>query len=92
MIAANCYLGASNHRFERLDVPVIAQGTPDDSAGVEVADNVWIGAGTTVLDGVRIGRDAIIGAHSLVTADVPAFAIAAGTPARVLRMRDGAPE
>lgn len=91
LIAANCYLGAPNHRFERIDVPVIAQGTPADSGGLEIADNVWIGAGVTVLDGVRIGRDAIIGAHSLVTRDVPPYAIAAGAPARVIRMRDGAP-
>lgn len=86
LVAANCYLGATNHHFERSDVPVIAQGV-QSAEGLEIGDNVWIGAGVTVLNGVRVGRDAIIGAHSLVNADVPPFAIVAGTPARVLRMR-----
>jgi acetyltransferase-like isoleucine patch superfamily enzyme len=46
--------------------------------------NVWIGAGATILTGVRIGEGAVIGAAALVDADVPPFAVVAGVPARVV--------
>ncbi len=52
---------------------------------VVIEDRVWIGARAIVLKGVRIGHDAVVGAGSVVTRDVPAGAVAAGVPARVLR-------
>lgn len=59
--------------------------------GLEVAkpivieDNVWIGGGAILLPGVRVGRNAVVGAGAVVTRDVPANAVAAGNPARVIR-------
>lgn len=55
---------------------------------VVVGSNVWIGYGAQILRGVTVGDNAIIGASSVVTRDIPANAVAAGTPARVIRMRD----
>jgi acetyltransferase-like isoleucine patch superfamily enzyme len=55
--------------------------------GVEIGTNAWLGTRVTVLDGVKIGSNAIIGAHSLVTQDVPDWAVAVGTPARVIKIR-----
>jgi acetyltransferase-like isoleucine patch superfamily enzyme len=52
---------------------------------VTLGDNVWLGANVVVTSGVTIGRRAVIGANSVVTDDVPAFAVAAGAPARVLK-------
>jgi acetyltransferase-like isoleucine patch superfamily enzyme len=52
-----------------------------------VGHDVWIGRGVLILDGIKIGTGAIIGAQSLVNADVPPYAIVAGTPARVIRYR-----
>lgn len=52
---------------------------------VVIGDRVWIGARAIVLKGVSIGHDAVIGAGSVVTRDVPPGAVAAGVPARVLR-------
>jgi acetyltransferase-like isoleucine patch superfamily enzyme len=57
-------------------------GTPDP---VVIGDRVWIGARCTILKGVTIGSDAVIAAGSVVTKDVPAGAVAAGVPARLLR-------
>jgi acetyltransferase-like isoleucine patch superfamily enzyme len=54
------------------------------TAPVDIGDNVFIGARTMVLKGVRIGDNAVIGAGSVVTTDVPADAVAAGSPARVI--------
>ncbi len=55
---------------------------------VRVGHNVWIGYGACFLRGVSVGDNAVIGTTSVVTADVPANAVSAGVPARVLRMRE----
>jgi acetyltransferase-like isoleucine patch superfamily enzyme len=55
---------------------------------VEVGSNVWIGYGACVLRGVRVGDNSIVGTNSVVTRDVPANAVVAGIPARVIRMRE----
>lgn len=55
---------------------------------VTIGKNVWFGAGVTVLPGVTIGDNAVIGARSVVTSDIPANTIAVGTPARVVREAD----
>ncbi len=54
---------------------------------VVIGNNVWIGGRVTILKGVTIGNNAVVGAGSVVTRDVPANAIVAGNPARILRMR-----
>lgn len=61
-------------------------------APVVIEENVWIGASATILKGVRVGRDAIIGTGAVVTSDVPAGAIVAGNPARVVKPGDPAHE
>jgi len=58
---------------------------------VEVGSNVWIGYGACILRGVRVGDNSIVGTNSVVTKDIPANAVVAGIPARVIRMRE-APE
>jgi len=55
--------------------------------GIIIEDDVWLGHGVTVLDGVRIGKGAVVGAGAVVTRDIPAGAITAGVPARVVKMR-----
>jgi acetyltransferase-like isoleucine patch superfamily enzyme len=55
---------------------------------VVVGSNVWIGYGAQILRGVTVGDNAVIGASAVVTRDIPANAVVAGTPARVVRMRD----
>ncbi|MBG6240267.1 acetyltransferase-like isoleucine patch superfamily enzyme [Mycetocola sp. CAN_C7] len=56
---------------------------------VIIGRNVWLGANVTVLPGVTVGDDAVIGAGSVVTKDVPARTIAVGSPARVVRTIEG---
>lgn len=87
LISSYVYIGGGNHLAEDLDRPIIEQGM-DLRGGVKIGDNSWIGAKATIVDGVTIGRDAIVGAHSLVLNDVPDRAIVAGTPAKVIRMRE----
>lgn len=52
-----------------------------------VDDDAWLGVGVSVLDGARIGKGAVIGAGSVVTGDIPDYAIAVGVPARVVKSR-----
>jgi acetyltransferase-like isoleucine patch superfamily enzyme len=59
---------------------------------VEVGSNVWIGYGACILRGVRVGDNSIVGTNSVVTRDVPANAVVAGIPARVIRMREAPQE
>lgn len=53
--------------------------------GVEIGANVWIGDKVTILPGVRIGANSIIGANSVVTKEIPANSVAAGVPAKIIK-------
>jgi acetyltransferase-like isoleucine patch superfamily enzyme len=55
---------------------------------VMIGDDVWIGAGTKILMNVRIGTGAVIGANAVVVSDIPAYAIAVGVPAQVIKYRE----
>lgn len=74
---------AVNHVYHDTTRPVSWQGITVQ--GIVVEDGAWIGGGAMILDGVRIGRNAVVGAGAVVTKDVPAYAIAVGNPARVVR-------
>jgi acetyltransferase-like isoleucine patch superfamily enzyme len=65
----------------------ISQQPITSKGGILVDDDAWLGVGACVLDGVRIGKGAVIGAGSVVTSDVPDYAIAVGVPARVVKSR-----
>ena len=86
MMGPECIFYAQNHAFDRLDIPMNRQGFGEDRP-VTVGDDVWFGARVIVLPGVRIGSHCIIGAGSVVTKDVPDYAVVGGNPARILRMR-----
>jgi acetyltransferase-like isoleucine patch superfamily enzyme len=88
LFAAHCYLVGGQHKFDRLDVPVIEQGTAAE--GIHIGNGCWLGTTVTVTDGVEIGDNTVIGAHSLVNRSLPAGVIAFGTPAKVVRQRDDA--
>ena len=89
-IGNDCLIGEyvsirdANHGMEE-GTPMRFQ--PHESEPIILEENVWIGRGACLLKGVRIGAGAVVGANSVVTHDVPARAIAAGSPARVLRYR-----
>ncbi len=74
-----------DHGVVEVERPIRKQGIY--KRDVEVGSNVWIGYGACILRGVRVGDNSIIGTNSVVTKDVPANAVVAGIPARVIRMR-----
>ena len=79
-IAANAQLISNNHdEYDRM----ILTCRP-----VLICEGAWIGAGATILPGVRVGKHAIVGAMSVVTRDVPDFAVVVGSPAKVVKTLD----
>lgn len=89
LIAAYSYLVGGGHDLARTDIAIIEQARP--SRGIGIGPNCWLGAGVTVIDGVTIGRDVVIGANSVVTKDVEEFSVAAGSPTSIIRARNVAP-
>lgn len=85
MIGAHTVIVPANHGIARFDVPMGAQ--PLTKKGIAVGQDVWIGAGCKVLDGVHIGNGAVIGAGSVVTKDIGAYVIAVGAPAKAVGSR-----
>lgn len=99
-IASYCAIGGGEHKMTSIATsPVFASGrnifgvtfasneVPYVSKTVQIGHDVWIGENVFIKAGIKISDGAIIGAHSVVTHDVPAYAVVAGAPARLLRYR-----
>lgn len=71
---------------KRKDTPIRLQRA--EIGTVEIGDDVWIGAGSKILMNVKIGNGAVIGANSVVLTDIPEYAIAVGSPAKVVKYRE----
>jgi len=89
LIAAHTSINTVSHHFERCDIPINDQGIYCDPVTIE--DDAWIGMNAVILQGVRIGKGAIVGAGAVVTRDVPAWNIVMGVPARIVSQRSNAP-
>ncbi|MBN2247178.1 MAG: acyltransferase [Coriobacteriia bacterium] len=85
IIGPHAVIVAENHVFTDPEVPVRQQGVTRE--GIEIGRDCWIGGGAKVLDGVRVGDHAVIGAGAVVTHDVAPLAVAVGVPARVVQHR-----
>lgn len=80
-IAPNCIFSTAGHP---LDTEQRNQGL-EYAYPISVGDNVWFGASVTVLPGVTIGSNTVVGAGSVVNRDIPSGVVAVGSPCRVLR-------
>ena len=65
----------------------LGEGDAETKGPIVLDDDVWVGDSATIMSGVHIGQGAVIGAGAIVTHDIPAYAIAVGVPARVVRYR-----
>jgi acetyltransferase-like isoleucine patch superfamily enzyme len=76
------YITDQNHDYRDLDRPISQQTQPEQP--VSIGDGSWLGHGSVVLPGARIGRHVVIGANSVVTGEIPDYSVAVGAPARVV--------
>jgi acetyltransferase-like isoleucine patch superfamily enzyme len=77
------YITDQNHGYEDVTLPISKQTMPEGE--VVIGDGSWLGYGTVVLPGARIGRHVAVGANSVVTGELPDFCVAVGAPARPVR-------
>lgn len=87
LIGPNCNLVPVNHNIKDRNIPIRLQGYPESKGGIIIEDDVWLGANVTILDGVRIGKGAVIGACSVVTKNIEPFSINFGVPSKKVGYR-----
>lgn len=84
LIARNCSIITNNHGMD-AESPLLYGFQPLTTAPVTIGEECWIGQNVTILSGVEIGKRCIIAAGSIVTKSIPAYTIAAGVPAKVIK-------
>jgi len=85
LIAAGVTIRDQDHRLEDVTIPVRQQGT--FTASIYIGSDVWVGAKATILKGVKLGDQSVVGANSVVTKDVLTRDIVGGVPSKVLKSR-----
>ena len=87
LISQQVSIIGSNHIYLK-DIPIQEQNDDIENGGVEIGDDVWIGCGSQIMAGVKIGNGAVIAAGSVVTKDVPDNTVVAGIPAKFIKHRE----
>ncbi len=89
-IATHTVMVAASHTFDRPDQPMMLQ--PIHAQGISIGDDVWVGAGVRILDGVVLERGCIVAAGAVVTRHFREGCVVGGVPARLLKHREGFPK
>jgi acetyltransferase-like isoleucine patch superfamily enzyme len=88
IIGQKCIIiGGGSYNIDRLDIPIREQGIKKDG-GVQLEDDVWLGANVTVLGGVTLGRGSVVAAGAVVTRSMDERSICMGVPAKAVKSRD----
>jgi acetyltransferase-like isoleucine patch superfamily enzyme len=89
-IAAHTVIIPANHVYDDVDRPITKQGLR--KLGIRIGDDVWVGSGCRILDGVSVGEGAVLAAGAVVNRDVEPYTVVGGVPARLLKRRGPEPE
>lgn len=87
MMGPSCILLASTHAYTSVAVPMNRQGMGKKQR-ILIEDDVWIGAASVILPGIRLGQGSIIAAGAVVTRDVDPYTVVGGNPARFIKKRN----
>jgi len=85
LISMHCRILSSDHTIPDIDTRIRSQ--PDILLPTKIGEDVWLGAGVTVLGGVTIGDGCVVGAGAVVTKNLPPYSVAVGVPTKVVRTR-----
>lgn len=85
IIGPRVSLHSENHNFMKLDIPIKEQGV--NRKGIVIEKDCWIGGGVIILDGVTIGSGSVVAAGAIVNKSIPPNSIAAGCPAKIVKVR-----
>lgn len=84
-IASHCSIISGNHNFLDVSTPIYLQG--ETMKGIIIEDDVWVGAGVSILDGLTISKGSVIGAGSVVTKSTKPYSINVGVPSAEIKIR-----
>lgn len=91
MFGPNCTIRGGDHRTDVLGKHIYEvsdlEKLPENDKDVHIEDGVWCGCNVIILKGVTIGRGAVVAAGSVVTKDVPPYAVVGGIPAKIIKYR-----
>lgn len=80
------FIADHNHQYEDIKKPIYLQGARHNKGDrIEICSGTWIGTNAVIVGNVRIGKNCVIGANSVVTHDIPDYCVAVGAPARVVK-------
>lgn len=85
LIAGGCMIIPANHIYNSKEIPIGKQGLL--KKGIKICDDVWIGHGCSILDGVTVGTGAVIAAGSVVNKDVEPYSVVGGVPCKLIKYR-----
>ena len=88
IIAQHVVMSGLNHVYEDVKVPIHRQ--PVTTSPIVIEEECWIGANAVITAGVTVGRHSVVAGGSVVTRDVPPYAVVGGNPARILKQYDAA--
>lgn len=84
LVSQHCFIGDHDHEYQDVKKPIRDQGLKNVKP-IVIKQGAWIGANTTICSGVTIGKNAVIGANSVVKTDIPNYSVAVGVPAKVIK-------
>lgn len=87
IIADNCEFRTANHYYDGVDLRMLPYDQRVICKPITIAENCWIGTQVIILPGVTVNEGAVIGAGSVVSKDIPSYAVVCGNPAKIVKYR-----
>ncbi|AUS95090.1 hypothetical protein CDQ84_03710 [Clostridium thermosuccinogenes] len=88
LVAPNVHISDHNHAYDLIGIPIKNQGIDSFNNEVVIGEGSWIGINSVIVGNVHIGKGSVIGANSVVIDDLPEYCVAAGNPAKVIKLFD----
>lgn len=88
MMGPDCHIFGQNHRFDRIDIPMIKQGMKDRNKRTIIGDDIWIGQYVTFTVGRHLANGSVVGACTLLCKDFPEYSVIGGNPSKLIGRRN----